>query len=136
MPITTPVSAAQSGVGLRAMASASASKEAGNYNAFLQLLVTQLQHQDPMKPMDPTQTVTQLATFAQVEQSVQTNALLAALADNSALSQASALVGRTVSTADGAISGVVKSVMIADGGLIAVLGDGRKIPLGPGVTIS
>lgn len=117
-------------------AAATASREAGTYNAFLQLLVTQLKNQDPMKPMDPTQTVTQLATFASVEQAVQTNALLAALADNSALSQASALIGRTVTSADGRISGVVKSIMISDGTLIAKLVDGRELPLGSGVSIS
>lgn len=107
-----------------------------NDSAFLQLLVTQLKHQDPTKPLDPTQTVTQLATFAFVEQSVKTNALLATLADNSALSQASALVGRTLSPADGAAGGLVRSVTATDSGLVATLSDGRQIALGAGVTIS
>jgi flagellar basal-body rod modification protein FlgD len=132
---TTPVLPVTTGARAPA-AAAAASREAGNYNAFLQLLVTQLRHQDPMKPMDPTQTVTQLATFASVEQAVQTNALLATLADNSALSQASALIGRTVTSADGTVSGVVKSIMVVEGGLIAKLGDGRELLLGPGVSIS
>jgi flagellar basal-body rod modification protein FlgD len=37
-------------------------------DAFLKLLVTQLQHQDPSKPMDDTQFITQLATFSSLEQ--------------------------------------------------------------------
>jgi len=134
--MTMTVQPLASGAKENAAAAASASKEAGNYNAFLQLLVTQLRHQDPMKPMDPTQTVTQLATFASVEQAVQTNALLASLADNSALSQASALVGRTVTSADGKVSGVVKSILVVDGGLIAKLADGRELPLRSGISIS
>ncbi len=36
-------------------------------NSFLKLLTTQLQNQDPTKPMDSTAFVAQLATFSQVE---------------------------------------------------------------------
>ena len=37
-------------------------------NMFLQLLVAQLQNQDPLNPADSTQFVTQLAQFQQMEQ--------------------------------------------------------------------
>lgn len=37
-------------------------------NDFLQLLVAQLQHQDPSSPADSTTFVTQLAQFSQLEQ--------------------------------------------------------------------
>jgi flagellar basal-body rod modification protein FlgD len=36
-------------------------------DAFLKLLVTQLQHQDPSNPMDNSQFITQLATFSSLE---------------------------------------------------------------------
>lgn len=39
---------------------------------FLQLLVAQLKHQDPLQPQDGLQFVTQLAQFSQLEQSTQT----------------------------------------------------------------
>src|SRR5579883_1320046 len=42
-----------------------------NQNVFLQLLVAQLKYQDPQNPADGTQFVTQLATFAGVEQQAQ-----------------------------------------------------------------
>ena len=35
---------------------------------FLQLLVAQIQNQDPLSPMDPTQFVSQLAQFSEMEQ--------------------------------------------------------------------
>jgi flagellar basal-body rod modification protein FlgD len=36
-------------------------------DAFLQLLVTQLQHQDPTQPKDDAEFIQQLATFSQLE---------------------------------------------------------------------
>lgn len=36
-------------------------------DAFMQLLVTQLRHQDPTNPMDNSQFIAQLATFSQLE---------------------------------------------------------------------
>ena len=43
-----------------------------NETMFLQLLVAQLQNQDPMNPTDSTTFVTQLAQFQQLEQSINT----------------------------------------------------------------
>lgn len=43
-------------------------------DAFLKLLVTQLQHQDPTKPQDDAQFIQQLATFSSLEQLQSMNA--------------------------------------------------------------
>jgi flagellar basal-body rod modification protein FlgD len=40
-------------------------------DAFLKLLVTQLQHQDPMQPQDDSQFLAQLAQFSSLEQLTQ-----------------------------------------------------------------
>lgn len=40
----------------------------GNETTFLQLLVAQIQNQDPTQPMDSSTFLTQLASFTQVEQ--------------------------------------------------------------------
>ena len=50
-------------------------KEMGQED-FLQLLVTQLKNQDPLKPTDNTEFVAQLAQFSQLEQSVKQAQLL------------------------------------------------------------
>jgi flagellar basal-body rod modification protein FlgD len=42
----------------------------GNEQTFLQLLVAQLQYQDPLQPADGTQFVTQLAQFSDLEQQI------------------------------------------------------------------
>ncbi|WP_442754608.1 flagellar hook assembly protein FlgD [Methylocystis sp. JAN1] len=119
-----------------ASGTADASKATGDFDAFLQLLVTQIKNQDPTKPLDPTQTVTQLATFASVEQAVKTNALLGQMADSSTLSQASSLIGRTASSPDGSVNGVITSVTMTDFGLVANLENGGSLVVGPGVSIS
>jgi flagellar basal-body rod modification protein FlgD len=46
---------------------ASGSDSLSNQNTFLQLLVAQLQYQDPTQPMDGTTFVTQLATFSDLQ---------------------------------------------------------------------
>ncbi|KQZ14420.1 MULTISPECIES: flagellar hook assembly protein FlgD [unclassified Mesorhizobium] len=111
------------------------SKTAVDYQSFLKLLIAQMKNQDPTKPMDSTQYVAQLATFSQVEQSVQTNSKLDQLLQSSALSQADSLIGRTIASADGKTSGKVEEVRLAGSGLIAVLEDGTEVAIGSGVTI-
>ncbi len=67
---------------------------------FLTLLITQLQNQDPLNPMDGTEFMTQMAQLTQVEQAYNTNTnlenILSALNNSSSLT-ASSLVGKTVS---------------------------------------
>jgi flagellar basal-body rod modification protein FlgD len=85
--------------------------------------------------MDSTQYVAQLATFSQVEQSVQTNSKLDQILQSSALAQADTLIGRSITSADGGTTGTVTEVRLASNGLIAVLEDGTQIAVGPGVTV-
>lgn len=51
-----------------AAAPTSSSPDDVTENDFLQLLVAQIQHQDPSNPTDSTTFVTQLAQFSQLEQ--------------------------------------------------------------------
>ena len=59
----------------------------GQKDVFLQLLVAQMQYQDPMKPQDPTQMSSQLAQFNMVDQQTQTNTLLQQLVDGNGSQQ-------------------------------------------------
>ena len=47
--------------------------------AFLQLLVAQISHQDPLNPADGTQFMTQLAQFGELEQMINMNTQLEAI---------------------------------------------------------
>ncbi|MET0569593.1 MAG: flagellar hook assembly protein FlgD [Hyphomicrobiaceae bacterium] len=117
-------------------AQSASSSVSPDYNSFLRLLVAQMKNQDPMKPIDATQYVSQIATFSNVEQAVQTNAKLDALMTSFALTQADGVIGRTITSADGKTTGTVTAVRVVSGGAVAVLNTGREIPLGPGITIT
>ncbi len=66
-----PASAAE--VDPKAAAKADTAGPAGDFETFLTLLTTQLKNQDPLKPMESTEFVAQLASFSAVEQQVRTN---------------------------------------------------------------
>ncbi len=132
----TTTSGVGSTAGTTATSSSSGSGASTDYDAFLQLLVTQLKNQDPTKPMDSTEYMAQLATFSQVEQSIQTNSKLDALLTSSAIEQANQLIGHTLTSSDGEASGKVASVRITSDGLVAMLDDGTEASVGAGVTIS
>jgi flagellar basal-body rod modification protein FlgD len=109
-----------------------------DYNAFLRLLIAQMQNQDPTNPTDPAQWMGQIAQFSSVEQAIQTNAKLDTLMTSMALNQIDGIIGRTVTatTDEGTVSGKVASVRIVSGGAVAVLEDGTRLFLGEGVEIS
>ena len=71
MTTVNPITAATNG-STGAAASAS-TKLADTYDSFLKLLTTQLQHQDPLSPMDSNQFISQLVEFASVEQQIASN---------------------------------------------------------------
>ena len=80
-----------------------------------------MKNQDPTKPMESTDFVAQLATFSQVEQSVQSNTKLDQILQSTALSQAGSLIGREITSADGKTSGIISEVKIKSDGVVAVL---------------
>lgn len=130
-----PVSAATSTVTQTASAAA-ADKATLDYDTFLKLLVAEMQNQDPTEPMDSTEYISQLASFSNVEQTIQTNARLEDLLKSSSIAQAGSLIGRSVTSSDGSVDGVVKQVEIYDDGVVAILQDGQKVVVGPGLTVS
>ncbi len=106
-------------------------KEAGDglgKDAFLQLLVAQMQYQDPLEPMDNTQYVSQLATFSQLESMQNVEASLTS-------GQAANLVGKAVivkSTSEvtgetSLVSGIVDYVVYENGSAFLVINE-EKYP--------
>ena len=130
VPMTSAVSA-----GTGSAPTSSAAKASVDYQSFLKLLVAQMKNQDPTNPMDSTQYVAQLASFSQVEQSVQMNSRLDQILQYSALAQADALIGREVTSPDGALTGIVSEVRLTSSGAVAVLQSGQEIAVAAGIVV-
>jgi len=85
----------------------SGSQQTLTQNDFLQLLVAQMQNQDPLNPQSDTQMAAQMAQFTSLTQS-------SAMSSSLSMLQANSLIGTTVSlqvdpktTASGVVQGVV-----------------------------
>src|ERR1051326_4675211 len=91
---------------------ASAAKGLGKQD-FLKLLMAQLQNQDPMKPMDDSQMIAQMAQFSALEATQSLQQTIQTSSNNTTIAQASALIGKYIQAdqADGtSLTGTVSTV--------------------------
>ena len=91
--------------------SSSTSKKSGgslDKDAFLQLLVAQMNYQDPLEPTDNTEYISQLATFSQLEETQNMQASLQEMEANSLVGKQ--VVLRVTSSATGETSDVTGTV--------------------------
>ena len=88
-------------------ATSRAAKAAADFESFLKLLTTQLRNQDPLQPLESTEFVAQLASFAAVEQQIGTNTRLDQLVQSlsgNALDRAASYLDRSVEVAGGKVA--------------------------------
>ncbi|MFT8390936.1 MAG: flagellar hook capping FlgD N-terminal domain-containing protein [Sporolactobacillus sp.] len=110
-------------------------------DAFLQLLVAQLTHQDPTSPMDTSQFMSQMASFTTLEQtqnmSDAMDKLVSAQSENSLSTEAS-LIGKQITwtatatdssgtTTTTSETGIVKAVASKDGNISYVTTSGETV---------
>jgi flagellar basal-body rod modification protein FlgD len=99
---------------------------------LLQVLLTELTHQDPFKPVDNKDFMAQIAQFASLDTTQQLNQNIQQLLALQALNQSVGLIGRKVSaTLDtGTVTGTVKALTLIGGAprLTLETGDGNFIP--------
>lgn len=107
-----------------AASSAGASTQTTATNAFglsfeslLKIILTQLTYQDPLKPVDNFEFVSQLAQFSQIQQGQTMNDRLQALVTAQSTLQAAGLLGKTIDIPSGnaVISGKVTAVSLLNG---------------------
>lgn len=94
-------------------------------NSFLQLLTTELQNQDPTKPQDPTQSVTQLAQFSALQYQQQLSSSFSNFQNNFGVLQAASLIGKQATVNVGsagasgsggsAVTGTIQSIEVQNG---------------------
>ncbi len=93
-----------------------------NSSAFLQLLTTEMQNQDPMQPVDDTQSVAQLAQFSALSATEEMNTSFQNFQSNFGVMQSATLIGKnvTVSTPDAtgntsSVTGTVSTIEVQNG---------------------
>ena len=97
---------------------------------YMKILVTQLQNQNPLEPMDNNEMATQLAMLSQLQQLESMNTNFSQVLSNVEGSYANSLLGKEVSfwvqldTGDTALmKGIVDNVYKQDGKNMLVIGD-------------
>lgn len=96
---------------------------------FMTLLFTQLKNQDPMKPMDSSEMMGQIATLNSLNALLSIKESITKLNESQTLSYASSLIGKTINavpdTSDTSkiVSGVVTSMTTYNGETLVQIGD-------------
>lgn len=103
------------------------STESMGKDQFLELLITQMQNQDPLDPVDNKEMLAQLAQFSALEQMQNLNAKFETFQDNTTSAIASLMIGKTAFAGENN-SGRVTHVVMQDGEIMVNL-DGRNYPL-------
>ena len=89
-------------------------KNALGKDSFLKLLVTELRHQDPTKPMEDKEFIAQMAQFSSLEQITNMNKEIKNLVQSSKSAEAYSMLGRDIEAYDAiqqkAVIGTVNSV--------------------------
>lgn len=110
-------------------------------NDFLKLLIAQLKGQDPMKPMNDTQYISQMANFTSLEQTQNMNNLLQKFIDSQSsqtLANYSNMIGQAItyntsnsngSTQTEQSQGIVTSVSLVNGNIVCNTQDGKNVSL-------
>lgn len=89
-----------------------------DFQSLLKIILTQLTYQDPLKPLDNYQFVSQLAQFSQLQQTQSLNDQITSLLSSQAATQATSLLGKTVDVASNTgslVSGTVSAVSFSSG---------------------
>ncbi|MEM8694738.1 MAG: flagellar hook capping FlgD N-terminal domain-containing protein [Pseudomonadota bacterium] len=104
-----------------------------DFQSLLQIILSQLTFQDPLKPAENFEFVSQLAQFSQLQQSQVLNEQITNLLAAQSATQATGLLGQTVDVAAGGgvlLSGTVEAISFAGSGpsLTITTPDGQSIP--------
>ena len=122
---TTGGSAALTGGSTTTTAAAPKSSALGQ-NDFLKLLAKQFQTQDPMKPMEDTAFIAQMAQFTSLEQSSSLLSQITAMNSKQDIATANSYLGRDVTVSDGkggTTTGEATAVEVTNGVPRLVIGD-------------
>lgn len=111
--------------GVSTTAAAAGATSSLNEGDFLDLMMDQLQNQDPLNPADPTQYMSELASFSSLDEEMQIQQSDSQTAANQSASSALQMLGQTVSYTDSngdTQTGTVSSVDFTSSGPTLTIG--------------
>jgi len=99
---------------------------------FVNLLVTQLQNQDPLNPTSSSDILTQVSQIGQLQSATQLSSVLTGLSQNNQIAAGSSLIGKQVTGIDpsnNSTTGVVTSVAVSQNNVTLSLDNGDTLSL-------
>jgi flagellar basal-body rod modification protein FlgD len=103
-----------------------------NPQDFINMLVTQLQNQDPLQPTSSSDLLSQVSQIGQLQSSTTMQSTLQGLAQQNQIGSASSLLGKNVTGLDAqgnAQSGLVGAVQVSTSGVTLSLSGGASLDL-------
>ena len=101
-------------------------------NDFIQMMITQLQNQDPTEPTKSSDLLAQMSQIGSLQSSTDMQTSLKSMTTQNGISNAAAMIGKTVTgkDTDGSdMGGVVTSVKVSDGSLSLQLDSGKSMAM-------
>jgi len=130
-----------SGVGATSGSSSSSSTDSSTHankslsdldiSDFLSLLITEMQQQDPMNPMDNAQMMEQISQIRAIQSNTQLTETLKSVGLGQNIATASSLIGQQITgltAAGSSVKGVVDKVTVSGGDAVVHVG-GSQVPL-------
>src|SRR5690606_11747188 len=99
---------------------------------FIKMMITQLQHQDPMEPAKNQELLAQMSQIGQLQASTKTQEVLESLAAQTQIGAAGNLIGKMVRGLDAKnepVSGLVTGVRVKDKKVYLELDNGHSLAL-------
>jgi len=122
---TTPVSPSGSSGATSSSSTNNNPLQSISVEDFTQMLITELQHQDPTQPMSSTDLMNQVSQIQAIDSNQQLTTTLQSVALGQSIASAGSLIGATVTGVDSAgkqVSGTVNSASISNGSAVLNVG--------------
>jgi len=103
-----------------------------NTSDFIKMMMTQLEHQDPLNPTSSDQLMSQMSQIGQLQSTSELQSAMKTLTTQSQIGSASALIGKKVTGLDinsNPIAGTVASVQVSSSGVTLALQQGGSLSL-------
>jgi flagellar basal-body rod modification protein FlgD len=103
-----------------------------NASDFLNLMITQLQQQDPMNPTDSNQLLTQMSQISTLQSNTQMASSLQSLTLQQSIGAAGNLIGKSITGLDDSgakVNGIVTSVSVQNSSVYLTTDTGSTLPM-------